>query len=145
MALLNYTTKISADKTVGEIQKALAKAGANSILSEYNGSGMVTAMSFRMNIKDAQIGFRLPADWKPVLYILQHDRSVPRNLKTEEQAIRVSWRIIKDWVEAQLAIIATQMVKPEQAFLPYMLNAGGSTVYEMFANNPQFLLGEGRG
>lgn len=31
MPLLNYTTQISADKTVAEIQRALAKAGANKI------------------------------------------------------------------------------------------------------------------
>lgn len=29
MAILNYTTQIAADKTVGEIQAILAKAGAH--------------------------------------------------------------------------------------------------------------------
>lgn len=142
MAILNYTTKIDAEKTVTEIQMMLVKAGANSILTEYadDMSGQVTAVSFRMNIDGTFVGFRLPADWQPILYLLQHDNKVPRPLKTSEQAIRVAWRIIKDWVEAQLAIIATKMVKPEQAFLPYMLNANGSTMYEVFASNPQLLL-----
>lgn len=140
MPLLNYTTKINTDRTVAEIQKMLVKAGADSILSEYK-NGLVSAVSFRMNINGSPVGFRLPADWQPVFYLLQHDGHVPRGLRTEEQAVRVSWRIIKDWVEAQLAIIATQMVKPEQAFLPYMLNARGETVYEAFANNPHLLLG----
>lgn len=140
MPLLNYSTKISTERTIGEIHKMLVKAGADSILNEY-ANGLISAVSFRMNINGNVAGFRLPADWKPVFYILQHDSNVPRGLRTEEQVVRVSWRIIKDWVEAQLAIIATQMVKPEQAFLPYMLNAGGQTVYEVFAENPQFLLG----
>jgi len=142
MPLLNYTTKINTDRTVAEIHKMLVKVGADSILSEYQ-NGLVSAVSFRMNINGQAAGFRLPADWKPVLYLLQHDSNVSRSLKTEEQAVRVSWRIVKDWVEAQLAIIATQMVKPEQAFLPYMLNAQGQTVYEVFENNPQYLLGGG--
>lgn len=139
MPLLNYTTKISTDKTIAEIHKMLVKAGADSILNEY-ANGLISAVSFRMNIEGNMAGFRLPADWQPVFYLLQHDGNVARGLRTEEQAIRVAWRIIKDWVEAQLAIIATQMVKPEQAFLPYMLNAQGKTVYEVFADNPQFLL-----
>lgn len=146
MPLLNYTTTIKSEKTVAEIQTMLAKAGANSVLTEYaeDSSGQVVAISFRMNINGVMAGFRLPADWQPVLYLLQHDNKVARGLKTPEQAIRVSWRIIKDWVEAQLAIIETRMVKPEQAFLPYMLNASGQTVYEAFAENPQFLLGGGK-
>lgn len=144
MPLLNYTTSISAEKTVNEVQKALAKAGARSILSDYNDSGEITALSFMMQINETAVSFRLPADWQPVLYILSHDPKVPRNLRTEAQANRVAWRIIKDWVEAQLAIIETRMVKPEQAFLPYMLNARGETVYQAFANNPQFLLGGGK-
>lgn len=141
MPLLNYTTSIAAEKTVAEIQRALAKSGARSILSDYNDSGEITAMSFTMLIGEQTVGFRLPADWQPVLYIMQHDPKVPQRLCTEEQANKVAWRILKDWVEAQLAIIETRMVKPEQAFLPYMLNASGQTVYQAFANNPQFLLG----
>lgn len=48
MPLLNYTTKVSTDKTVGEIQKMLAKAGAKAILSEYDNDGEVSAVSFKM-------------------------------------------------------------------------------------------------
>ncbi|WP_189339127.1 hypothetical protein [Williamsia muralis] len=36
--------------------------------------------------------------------------------QTPEHALRVAWRITKDWVEAQLAIIETQMVTPAQVF-----------------------------
>lgn len=144
MPLLNYTTKISTTKTLMEIQAMLAKAGASAILSEFDSNGQVSALSFRMNVNGSQAGFRLPADPKPVLYLISHDPKVPRSLRTDEQASRVAWRIVKDWVEAQLAIIATNMVKPEQAFLPYMLNANNKTVYEVFADNPQFLLGGGR-
>jgi hypothetical protein len=145
MPLLNYTTKVNSTKTLMELQSMLAKAGAAAILSEFDHNGDVSAISFRMDVNGKQIGFRLPADPKPVLYLIQRDPKVPKSLKTEEQAVRVAWRIIKDWVEAQLAIIETNMVKPEQAFLPYMLNANNKTVYEVFADNPQFLLGGGNG
>lgn len=39
MAILNYTTKISAGKTVGEIQESLVLQGARKIMVDYNGFG----------------------------------------------------------------------------------------------------------
>jgi len=38
-----------------------------------------------------------------------------------DQSRRVGWRIIRQWLEAQLAIVETQMVTIEQVFLPYFL------------------------
>jgi hypothetical protein len=49
-----------------------------------------------------------------------------------EQAERVAWRIIKDWVEAQMAILDTQMVKMEEVFFPYMLNGQGQTLFQAY-------------
>ena len=37
MALLNYSTTISVDKTLGEIQGLLARHGARSIYTDYDG------------------------------------------------------------------------------------------------------------
>jgi hypothetical protein len=33
----------------------------------------------------------------------------------------VSWRLINDWVEAQMTIVETTMVQLEQVFLPYVI------------------------
>ena len=46
-----------------------------------------------------------------------------------QQAIRTSWRILKDWVEAQMALLETDMVTMDEIFLPYMLS-GGQTFYQ---------------
>ena len=35
-----------------------------------------------------------------------------------QQAIRTSWRILKDWVEAQMALLETGMVTMDEIFLP---------------------------
>jgi hypothetical protein len=51
-------------------------------------------------------------------------------LRTLEQALRVSWRILKDWVEAQIAIVETKMVQIEQVFLPYAIMPDGRMLYE---------------
>ena len=46
-----------------------------------------------------------------------------------QQATRVAWRILKDWIEAQLALLDTGMVELEEIFLPYMLQ-GDQTLYQ---------------
>ena len=71
MSLLNYTTQISADRTVSEIQQCLVKHGANSILNEYDNNGFIIALSFKIKLNDQDIAFRLPSDWRPVLEMLQ--------------------------------------------------------------------------
>ncbi len=134
MPLLNYTTKISTDKTVGEVQRLLAKAGARAVLSEYDDQGNVTSVCFKMLVNNAEIGFRLPIEPNKVLAILKTRRGVEPRYKAEEHARRVAWRIVKDWIEAQLAIIETQMVKPGQVFLPYAITPTGETLYESVMN-----------
>ena len=130
MPLLNYTTSISADKTVSEIQSKLAKAGAHQILHEYDPEGNVSALSFRIKTSFGDMAFRLPANIPAVEKVLQNQFRRGRFVNTE-QATRVGWRILKDWVEAQLALIQTGMVSVEQVFLPYAQNEQGQTVYEV--------------
>jgi len=144
MALLNYTTKIDPDKTANEIAKLLSMGGAKAVLTEYDeDEGYVTSLSFRMNIGGQDVAFRLPCDWKPVLEVLRTQKGVANHYCNQEQAVRTSWRIVKNWVEAQLALIETRMVKTEQVFLPYAVMKDGKTLFETVETNPQFLLGSG--
>lgn len=144
MPILNYTTKIDVDKTTSEIAKMLSLAGAIAILTEYDREdNYIKSISFTLPVGDNVLQIKLPCDWKPMLEILEKDRKVPRNLKTREQAVRVSWRIVKNWVEAQLAIIETKMVKTEEVFLPYIVGSDGRTLYERIASN-NFLLESGK-
>jgi hypothetical protein len=129
MPLLNYTTSISSDKTVGEIQSKLAKAGAHQILHEYNGNGIVSALSFRIKTQFGEMSFRLPANIPAVEMTLK--KQFRRGVHcTYGQAARTGWRILKDWVEAQMALIETGMVTVEQVFLAYAQNDKGQTVHE---------------
>lgn len=130
MPLLNYTTSIEVEKTLGEIQKCLTQHGAKAVLTEYDDDGYVIALSFKINLDGREMGFRLPTDWRPVLEIMKRDTKVPRRLETQPQALKVAWRITKDWVEAQMAIVETKMVTLPQVFLPYAVTKNGRTVYE---------------
>jgi len=140
MPILKYTTKVEAAKTAMEIQKCLADHGANAILNEYDDEGYIIALSFTMKINDRDISFRLPSDWRPVLEVLKQDPKVPERCCTQEQALRVAWRIIKTWVEAQMAFIETRMVRMEQVFLPYVVMPDGGTLSDKILKDPRFLL-----
>ena len=50
-----------------------------------------------------------------------------------QQANRTAWRIIKEWIVAQMALIETEMVSMEEVFMPYMLT-GRQTLYQALAN-----------
>jgi hypothetical protein len=117
----------------------LGKHGALAIMTNYEG-GIITALSFQIAVGEQKIGFRLPCDWRPVLEILKRDAKVPRSLHTQEQAVRVAWRIVKDWVEAQMALIDTHMATTQEVFLPYAVMRDGKTLAERVQTDPQFLL-----
>ncbi len=130
MPIANYTTSIKAEKTVGEIQGMLARAGASAVLFEFDGP-VVTAMSFRLEYNGAMVSFRLPANINNIYIVLQNDNNVPRRLCTHEQASKVAWRIIKDWLRAQLAIVEAEQAEMIEVFLPYAQNpATGETLYK---------------
>lgn len=153
MALLNYTTKIDPDKTCAEIGKILSSHGAMRLMTEYDEeNGSVSALSFQIRMANDQVaGFKLPCDWRPVYKILIAGKKIPWDTKRKQkfesewqlQAVRTAWRIVKDWCEAQMALVETQMVKTEEVFLPYLVMQGGQTLAEKIQANPQFLLGSG--
>lgn len=132
MSILNYTTQIAVEKTVGEIQKLLAGAGAQAVMTEYDSERVLTAISFRILCPFGMMSFRLPANVDKIFTVVKRSNKIPASKRTREQAARVAWRIIKDWLEAQLALIQAEMVQLEQVFLPYAQNREGQTVYETF-------------
>jgi hypothetical protein len=144
MPLLNYTTQIDAFKTISEISQLLAKAGASAVMHDYDDNGNIVALSFKIKLNENEIAFRLPTDWRPVLRVLENDRNVTPKLKTQEQALRVAWRITLRWIEAQVAFIETMMVTTAQVFLPYAVTANGQSLYEYIGQNTGLLLGDGK-
>lgn len=84
------------------------------------------------------MAFKLPMNVLAVQQILknQNKQGLLRKGFTElEQAQRVGWRILKNWVEAQLAIIETKMVTVDQIYLPYATGKDGKTIYDRFVEN----------
>lgn len=137
MPILNYTTTVTVEKSNAEIKKALVKAKAMAIMEEYSPTGVLSCITFRVNTPHGIVCFRLPANVDGVQKALAKQKGVEKRYRTEEHAARVAWRICKDWVEAQLAIVEAEMASMAQVFLPYAVSGGnGQTVYEVFeANN----------
>ncbi len=133
MPILNYTTSIDAEKTATEIQKILVRHGARQVLMDYNEDGVMSSISFQIKTECGPIHFRLPVNIEGVHKVLTNE-GVERRYRTYEQAARVAWRIIKDWVEAQLAIVEAGQAEIMEVFLPYALNPQGQTVYEVLEN-----------
>ncbi len=155
MPLKNYTTQISAMKSIGEIQGKLVAAGARSILINYDADRQPESLSFIVATKKGDLPFKLPANIAKVQKVLieqlsssnyrSYDRPYQeqRRKKAKEQAGRVAWRILKDWVDAQLAIIETEMVDIEEVFLPYFQMKDGQTLYMAMVDRG-FYLPEGK-
>jgi hypothetical protein len=131
MAILNYTTTINVDRTVAEIQKVLSAHDATSIQVDY-ANKLPVAVAFFVDTPFGERSYVLPANVDGVWQTLvQQNRvgRVPRRLVTKEQAARVAWRIIKDWTEAQMAIVEAGMVTIDQVMLPYM-QVGHESLYD---------------
>jgi hypothetical protein len=150
--LLNYTTEVPAERTIGEIQKMLSSHGVTAMMTEYDGPH-VSAVSFQIKVNDQPMGFKLPCNWKAVMEIMRPKNSrniydAKRKAAQEEalkqRAIRVAWRIIHTWVKAQLALVEVNMVTVPQVFLPYMKVGPDQTLFEKMATDPTFLLGDGK-
>lgn len=142
MPLANYTTSVEAIKTIGEIQGILVGHGAKSILTNYSDDGTIESLSFIVRIPYGDMPVRLPVDASAVLKVMEQDRNIPRHYCHHAQAVRVAWRIVKDWVRAQMAILETEMVRMEQIFLPYMVVKDNKTLYEAMVDK-KFYLKEG--
>lgn len=131
MPIMNYTTKVDVFATLGEIQGQLVKHGAKKIMQDYDNDGHITALSFLIDTPNGPRGVKLPANVDAVWNVLTKQK-----VKCDrDQAERVAWRIVKDWVAAQMAILESEMVQLDEIFLPYMLNDKGQTLFQCYRQN----------
>lgn len=132
MPILNYTTEVAASKSIAEIQRILAKHGARSITTDYDLDGNICGLSFSIMIEQMPLAIRLPCDVDGVLRALLNADGVPRRSRNKDQARRVAWRILKDWLEAQLALYEVGQAEMAQVLMPYAIDSEGRTAYSMF-------------
>ncbi len=127
MALKNTYSKSPVANSIAEIEKALIQAGAVGIAKGYE-DGRIVSLQFALPMKDSVVNFKLPIGWKKVQQVLKNE-GIGR-WDDDDYAYRVSWAIMRDWVTAQMAILASENVTMPQLFLPYALSGNGKTLYE---------------
>lgn len=140
MAILNYTTKIDHYTTISEIQRCLASRGAQKIIIDNNSEGLPISISFMILWNERPIAFKLPCNFEGVLRAMSRNKKVSKSLCTNEQALRVGWRIVKVWIEAQMAIVEAEVATMAEVFLPYAISKDGKTLYDYVSNNQSTLL-----
>ena len=136
------TTKIAPEKTAMEISSLLSKYGASQILTDYE-KGQVVGLSFMIQRNGVGIPFKMPIKAQAVLIAMNKDKQTPRHLCNDEQALRVAWRLILRWVEAQLALVEAGAAEIEEIFLPYARTQNGQTVYQIYSAKQFKQLGAG--
>ncbi len=140
MPIKNYTTSVDSYKTITEIQQLLARAGAQKISIDNDSEGNPHALSFLMLWDTRPVAYMLPCNFHGILRAMKNNKKITRSQCTTEQALRVGWRILKDWVAAQMAIIEAEAATLPQVFLPYAVTNTGKTVYETVAERKNDLL-----
>lgn len=131
MPTLNYTTTVNAAKTVGEVQQILAKHGASAVATRYN-AGKAVGLTFELTTPHGARHFSLPVD-VPAMYRLLDGQNISAKYRTREHAEKVAWRVVKDWLAAQLALVDAKMATLDQVLLPYLHVDGEKTLYQAYA------------
>lgn len=137
----NYTSeKIS--YTFEKIQRVLLAHNAKSINYMYN-EGKTIGLIFVVEISGQDYGFRLPARIENVENIFLKEKrkkersewnrsSIKLTQSEKDQAYRTAWANIRDWVDAQMAMIDTEMASLEELFLPFLVGRNNQSLFERY-------------
>lgn len=133
----NYTSGWTINRSVNEIQKMLAENGAEKLMIDYK-NGEPVGLTFGIETKRGVMPVSLPARFEKVVQVMYKTQNI--NDKELDQAKRTAWKNLYDWIDAQFALIETEMVKMEEIFLPYAV-MNGKTMFEHYESGN--LLGSG--
>lgn len=144
--LKNYTSEVPTSQTIYRIEQVLIRCGVTGITKEYGPQAEITAIRFHIPIMGRETTIRLPANIEKALDALWLDYvdgdqvsadgqaiDYPRNKKKVRndflaQAERTAWRLIQDWVEVQMSMIAMQQAETAEVFMSYIWD-GKQTLY----------------
>jgi hypothetical protein len=142
-AIKNASTHVDYWKSLSEIHMILAKGGADHINIRHE-QGIPVGMSFTISIDNFPINFMLPVQIDGLKEILKgdrHGRMLRGAANFDDKVLRVGWRIVKDWVDAQIAFIEARKAEDRMralatAFLPYAVNTKGETLAQIILDKP---------
>lgn len=139
MPILAYTTTVKPEKTIGEIQAILSKRGARKIGIDYDEKGRPTALTFAIELTGRLVGFYLECKFPGIMASMRRDK-VAKGSINEDQAIRTGWRIIKTWIEGQMAMVDADLMSLAEVFFSKAIARNGKTVFEVISTESDSLL-----
>ena len=102
---------------------------------DYDEKGEPIALAFAIETERGVAGFQLPANIDGVYEVFKQQK-----IKADiQQAKATAWRNVRDWVMAQMAFIEAGNASIQEAFLPYLTDRSGTTLYQAYING-EFLL-----
>lgn len=134
MPLKNYTSEVPASRSIRWIEDKLIRHGAKQILKEYTADNRLKSVAFIIHVNGIELPFKLPARIAECEKVLRGEVRRPRSetyKRIAEQAERTAWKILADWVDAQMAMIELAQVDLLEVFLPYLFDrASRQTFYQ---------------
>jgi hypothetical protein len=135
---LNYTTSVPADKSAMECIAILVKHGARNVGLSISEARVPDGLDFIVTTPWGPQQFSLPVNIsgteKALKQAWREHRIEPR-FATPEQARRVAWRVIKDWLESQLALVEAGVADLPQVMLSFMKVGVDKTMYQAVVEN----------
>lgn len=132
----NYTTSVPVSRTIAEITEQLVSHGANRVATDYNDAGEGIGLSFALTTPHGPRVFSVPVDVDAVHTFLMGKLGTTTKAN-RAQAGRVAWRVVKDWLDAQLTLINAGMARLDQVMLPYVNVEPGKTLYAAYAEHEE--------
>lgn len=130
MARYAENTSVSSEKSRGEIERTLARYGADQFM--YGWKDLAAIIAFRA--KGRNIRFLLPMPAKDDKRFLRDGRgsvrSLDRRMEAYEQEVRQRWRALALSIKAKLEAVETGITQFEEEFYAHIVLPGGRTIYE---------------
>lgn len=129
---LNYTTTIDPGKSAIECIGILMEHGARNVSIAVGEDKVPDGLEFVIPTAWGPRQYALPVNasgTEKALWAAYQDGGVSRRFTGAEQGRRVAWRVLKDWLEAQLALIESGLADLPQVMLPWMKVSPAQTVY----------------
>lgn len=144
MAKYAEGTSVPVERTRAEIERVLAKFGADQLVNASSMSPPAVLIGFRA--KGKLIRFHLPLPG--VREVLGVDTDKPKNPSRADELmsaeIRRRWRALLLVLKAKLEAVESGITTFEQEFYAHILLPGGMTVYEMSHKDVDRALQQGK-
>lgn len=143
MGLFKYTTNIAAEQSLGEITGMLAKAGAHRVVTDYEG-GRISALEFTIELDGEPLSYRLTANVEGARRAMVEElRRQKKAISDTDHARNVAWRIMREWVAVQTALVECEQASLAQIFFPYAIAGSKQTAFEAFRDQRNLAIGGG--